>query len=56
MKVGTKAQGQTPNGKWCVNRHSSQGTKRGANACEKAIETVVRQGAKKAIRDYSKEY
>jgi hypothetical protein len=49
MKTGQKATGQEPYGKLCVIRHG-RGSRRGANAAEKAIETRVRQAGKKAVK------
>lgn len=50
MKVGTKAQGQDHLGKMCSIRHGG-GSKRSANALEKAIETKVRQQGKKECKE-----
>lgn len=50
MKVGTKAQGQDAIGKMCVIRHGG-GSKRSANAAEKALETKVRRAGKKACEE-----
>ena len=54
--TGKKAQGQPhPIGKLVVPRHSKAG-KRGLRACEKAVETTLRQAGKKFIRNWKKEY
>lgn len=50
MKVGKKAQGQAHYGKLCVSRHGRRMTVRAANSLEKALETKVRQAAKREIR------
>ena len=53
MKTGKKAQGPAQYGKLCVSRHGSRKTVRAANALEKAVETKVRQAAKKEIRKWN---
>lgn len=53
MKVGKKAQGQEQYGKLCVSRHGSRMTVRAANSLEKALETKVRQAARREIRSQS---
>ena len=54
MKVGTKGTGQESIAKRCVIRHGG-GSKRSANAEEKAIETKVRQAGKKECKRQAQE-
>lgn len=49
MRTGKKAQGQDALAKLCVIRHGN-GSRRGCNAAEKAIETRVRQAGKREAR------
>ncbi len=49
MKVGRKGQGQRGNDRKDTNIRHGHGPKRGCNAAEKAVETKLRQDAKKAI-------
>jgi hypothetical protein len=49
--AGLKAQGQEGYGKLCVHRHTSRFTIAVANACEKAMETRVRQAGRRAVRE-----
>lgn len=54
--TGKKAQGNRhPIGKLCVPRHAKC-ARRGLAACEKQLETQVRQDGKKQARDWHKEY
>jgi hypothetical protein len=52
---GCRARGGAPWGKWVTRRHGGGGKGkrriRGANAVEKAIETIERRNAKEEIRD-----
>lgn len=48
--AGLKAQGQEGYGKLCVHRHTSRFTIAVANACEKAVETRVRQAGRREIQ------
>ena len=51
---GCKARGGLPNQKWIVRRHGGGNhgkRKRGASACEKALETVERRAARMAIQE-----
>ncbi len=50
MKVGQKATGQEPYGKWCVDRHHKL-SKRSCNALEKVYETRVRRQGKRACQE-----
>ena len=53
MKVGKKATGQSSIDKMCVIRHGG-GSKRSANAEEKAIETRVRRAGKEQAKEFDR--
>lgn len=51
MQSGSRLKKLEVMGKMLISRHGSRGSKRSANAAEKAVETKTRQQSKKLCRE-----